>query len=346
MNKTIYKQYDSRWGSLPYPDKCSRLDDSGCGCVSVLHCIIERYKYRNKTPKDIQPYMKQFAISGQGTLWSGITTALGHYGMEKIKTHDTMANLWKELAKGDRVGVIWFRKSGCSATGPDGTCWTSTGHYVAFTDYKVEGKKHYLYIKDSGQRQHSGWYCYETSMKGCVYEVCSCKVPPLTNEEKIKKTTRELSWAKGTKKSKFAYKGGKPTSAFKKAFEKVYPDRSKWGAAPKKGCACDVAVGTIMRFSGVDPKFPRGFNQQFTHNNKNYKAHEKSNAVPYDIIKKLGTSGGYVVEYQKASGSVHTVMYINGVVYEAQLEKTYLHRSSTLKKVKTKYKKVRVLEFL
>lgn len=174
-NYTVYKQYDARWGSLPYPVLPSTLAGCGCGCCAVTHCAIELDRYINYTPKNVQPYMKQFAERGHGTLWKGITEGLKHYGLKNVREIGTMTELWKELEKGDRVGVLLFNKN----TAPDGTLWTTGGHYVAFVGYKKsnDGKKHYLYTKDSGGRMHDGWYCYETSMKGCVRAIWTAEVP-------------------------------------------------------------------------------------------------------------------------------------------------------------------------
>ena len=44
-------------------------------------------------------------------------------------------------------------------------------------DYKVSGNKHYFYTKDSGGRKHSGWYCYETQMKGLIPQIWSALKP-------------------------------------------------------------------------------------------------------------------------------------------------------------------------
>lgn len=85
----------------------------------------------------------------------------------------------------------------------------------------------------------------------------------------IKKSKRELIANKAdelaykdTASSKAKYPSGKPTEAFKKALDKVYPDRKKWGKAPRLGASCDVFVGTVVRSSGVDSKFPRGLGDQ------------------------------------------------------------------------------------
>lgn len=172
MNKTIYKQYDSRWGSKPYPTKSSSFAGNGCGCVACTHLIIEQEKYKNYTPEPIRKWMvaQGYAVVNQGTRWSGIPATLKHYGYSKvvhIGASDPMSKAWTELNKGNRIGVILFTNT----KGPNGTLWTASGHYVAFTNYKVKDGKHYLYTKDSGGRDHDGWYTYENSMKGAVYQM-------------------------------------------------------------------------------------------------------------------------------------------------------------------------------
>ena len=172
MNKTIYKQYDSRWGSKPYPVKSSSFSGNGCGCVACTHLIIEQDKYKSYTPENIRPWMisQGFAVTGQGTKWNGIPKTLQHYGYSTvvhIGVSDPISKAWTELNKGNRIGVILFR----SGKGPNGTIWTAGGHYIAFTDYYVNNGKHYFYMKDSGGRDHDGWYTYENSMKGTVYQM-------------------------------------------------------------------------------------------------------------------------------------------------------------------------------
>lgn len=173
MNIHIYRQADSRWASLPYPGKGYNFGPNACGACAVLHCIIEMDKYKNWTPKDIQPYMKQFATYGSGTTWAGIQKALIHYGLKDVANIPTMPQLWRELEKGNRVGVLLFG----STHGPDGTVWTTGGHYIAFTGYRVKNGQHQLYLKDSGGRKHDGWYSYEKSMKGDVRQVWIGRLP-------------------------------------------------------------------------------------------------------------------------------------------------------------------------
>ena len=173
MNIHIYRQADKRWSSLAYPTKASSFGGNGCGACSILHCIIEMAKYKNWTPANVQPYMKQFAVKYQGTLWSGIPAAMKHYGLKDVKNVGSMSALWKECAKGNRVGVLLFG----SSRGPDGTVWTTGGHYIAFIDYKYKNGQHWLYLKDSGGRRHDKWWSYEKSMRGDVRQVWVGRLP-------------------------------------------------------------------------------------------------------------------------------------------------------------------------
>jgi len=172
MNPIIYKQYDSRWGGLSYPGSGSCLSDSGCGCLSVFHCAIELDKNKSLTVPDCRKYMVQFATVRNGTLWAGITKGLEHYGYQvHWRESDSMAQIFSQLQSSCKSGVILF----VDGRGPDGTLFTTDGHYIAFVDYKVEGGKHWFFLKDSGPRNRSGWICYEKSMKSCIRNVWICK---------------------------------------------------------------------------------------------------------------------------------------------------------------------------
>ena len=169
MNNTIYRQYDSRWGGKAYPSG-STMSGCGCGCVSCTHIAIEQSSKAKWTPENLRPWMvsQGFAIRGQGTTYSGMTKTLQHIGHSKVTVigvSDPMSKAFAELDKGNRIGILLFR----SGSGPDGTVWTSSGHYVAFTDYRIKNKRHEFYCKDSGGRGHNGWYSYERSMKGRIY---------------------------------------------------------------------------------------------------------------------------------------------------------------------------------
>lgn len=165
----IYKQLNSKWASLPYPTRNSSFGGNGCGCCACTHVALEQPWKADYTPNTLRPWMiKQgFAISGQGTTWSGINETLKHLGHKSvvwIGRNDPMSKAWAELNKGDRIGVMLVDNSKT----PDGTYWTASGHYVMFYKYAVENGKHYFWIKDSGGRNHDGKFCYEKSLKGAI----------------------------------------------------------------------------------------------------------------------------------------------------------------------------------
>lgn len=342
MNKKIYRQYDSRWGNLPYPSKPYTLSRSGCGCVAVTHCAIERDKYKNLTPKDVRKFMVKYATKGQGTLWNGITKGLEHYGYNvHWRQADTMKDIYKVLSKSLKRGVILFG----STKGPDGTVWTKDGHFIAFTAYKIEKGKHWFYLKDSGGRKHDGWYCYEKSMKGDVRQVFICtsvksapkqpttakKTTTATKTSTAKKTTstaakkapvkqtsqqkliakmKELAWAYGTAKKKYAYKTGAPKAVCKKAMKKY-----GWADNKAEMSDCGNFVSTVVRESGVDKSFKalHGTKTPFPKTEKKFKIVLKGKKVPKDFLK-----AGDIIRYKKKNGNQHTQFYFgNGKVCEA-----------------------------
>ena len=83
--------------------------------------------------------------------------------------------------------------------------------------------------------------------------------------QRIAYTARDLAYAKGTKKATYTYPKGKAKQAFTNAINKVYPKRSSWSKQCQKGASCDVGAGTIIRYSGVDSKVPRGLSEQLDH---------------------------------------------------------------------------------
>ena len=165
MNKTIWKQLDSRWSDKPYPTKSSSFGGNGCGCCACVHVAMEQDSKKNWTPESLRPWMIEqgFAISGQGTTWSGITETLKHIGHKTVVRvwDDPMSAAWKELNKGSRIGILLFN----SNIAPNGTKWTASGHYVAFTDYRLKDGLHQFYCKDSGGRDHDG--CCGRTNNGC-----------------------------------------------------------------------------------------------------------------------------------------------------------------------------------
>ena len=152
-------QGDPQWASLPYRDLPYTVVKEGCGLCAVSMCA-------DLTPLDTIDYMRQFATNGNGTTWEGIDKGLDKFvgNHKRNYVSESMAPLWDELAKGKRVGIILFGKG----DSPDGTVWTTTGHYVQFDDYVYEDGLHWFHTQDSGWRNHTGWFAYERSMKGCI----------------------------------------------------------------------------------------------------------------------------------------------------------------------------------
>lgn len=224
MQKTIFRQYDSRWGSLGYPTKDSSFEDNGCGCCACTHIVIEKEKYKDYTPKNLRTYMVEqgFAIRGQGTLWAGITKTLEHYGFKVVKPNIAydMDAAWKELNKGNRAGVLLF---GSGTRG--GVMWTSSGHYVAFLDYKVQNGKHYFYTKDSGGRKNDGWHCYEDTMRGLLPQMWIVELP--------KETTKKVTTTKYVTLASMNF-------------------RTKATTAKESKVICSIPKGTAVNIQSVD----------------------------------------------------------------------------------------------
>lgn len=83
--------------------------------------------------------------------------------------------------------------------------------------------------------------------------------------QKIAYTARDLAYAKGTSKAKYTYPKGKAKASFTKAINKVFPKRSSWSKQCQAGASCDVGAATIIRYSGMDSKVPRGLSEQLDH---------------------------------------------------------------------------------
>lgn len=167
---TIFKQYDSRWGKKNY-NGSSTISAAACGPFSVANVVVE-YK-PDLNPMDVVKYMQShgYAIRNNGTAWAGIPAAMKAFGMEDVKNVSNMSDVWNYLSKG--YMAVFLFKGGSRG----GICWTTAGHYVAVTGYKTENGRHKCYTKDSGGRNHDGWYCYETQMKGLISQVWVGKAP-------------------------------------------------------------------------------------------------------------------------------------------------------------------------
>ena len=173
MTKT-FRQADSRWGSHPYPGRGYTLANSGCGPTSIANLVVNNPNYKKYTPEDLRKYMvsQGFATYGKGTLWAGIKRTLDHYGFQ-TRWPNTMGDLFKALNKGPYHEGILLLTDGKRG----GVEWTTSGHFLTYSKYKYENKKHYFYMHDPGPRHNDGWFCYEDHMKGLISN-CWCAYLP------------------------------------------------------------------------------------------------------------------------------------------------------------------------
>ena len=162
MYKT-FSQSDSRWGKKNYDG--DTMSVSGCGPTAVAMLA---YAVNPKiNPWTVAKWMKKkgYAIKGWGTDWNGIPAAMKHFGLTKVKNVGPMSDVFDYISKG-YCAVFLMRK------GSRGGCvWTTSGHFIAVTGYKHKNGKHYFYTRDSGWRDHTGWFCYEDKMKNLIREV-------------------------------------------------------------------------------------------------------------------------------------------------------------------------------
>lgn len=326
MNKTNYKQYDTRWAKLGYPKSPYFIRDCGCGEVAVCNCIIEMQKYAKETPKTIQPYCKQYAEPhGNGTYFSGIPKMMEHYGLTEVKEHQTMDSLWKELKKGDRVAIYLM---GSRKGGSKGVHWTSSAHFVCSTGYKVKDGEHYVYVKDSysTSEQRNGWISYEGNMRGDVSRVWSGKLngtlytKPKSNRQKIADCGWKFAYHSNTSKAK--YPSGEPKPAYKEALDKYFGKTRKWHKSAKVGASCDVFVATCIRAAGVDKNAPRGLGRSYFDKSDKFKRVN----VTYKTIKD-----GDIISINWKNGNPHWAMAYDGKVLEASLNGWFPKVTNTLK---------------
>lgn len=207
MSKT-FRQFDSRWGKKKYPTGASStMSGSGCGPTACADIIVNNPQYTNITPVDTADFMIKhgYAIPNKGTAWGvgqdGIYACLKAFGLIPTR-HDKMDTFFSEMSKTTRWGIILFDKGSRG-----GVTWTGSGHYLSVTGYKVKNGKHWLYMRDPGERKHDGWYCYEDHMKGLIK---CCWTAYLSEDAKNNATTTSKTSATKANNAKIpAYKKGK-----------------------------------------------------------------------------------------------------------------------------------------
>lgn len=176
MGYITYKQADSRWGELNY-NGSSTMATAGCGPTAVA--MLGYAVAGRSNPKSCMKYMQKhgYAIRNQGTAWDGIPACMRACGLKDVKNVAKMSDVFAYLAKGYCAVFLtsykYAKKNGASMD----VVWTTDGHFISITDYKKKGGKDYVYVRDPGGRNNTGWFCYQTQLRGWLPQVWVGKVP-------------------------------------------------------------------------------------------------------------------------------------------------------------------------
>lgn len=207
----------------------------------------------------------------------------------------------------------------------DASSGYSTANQIAIRDYKSYSAKviirytawETLTRKEPDKKSYPGNY------------------PNINRAKMLVDEASRLAWPSGTPRSKYAWRGGSATPAFTKALDKVYPEHNSWGAAPSKGCSCDVFVGTVVRSSGIDPKFPRGLDEQESYTPQRMFKYVMSYV---DMYKK--SIYGDVIWYDYPGPGGHVLIRGKDCIYQAGYQTTYGHTTDGLDEIKDTEPKV------
>lgn len=131
-----------------------------------------------------------------------------------------------------------------------------------------------------------------------------------TSADKLLAKMKELAWAYGTKKSKYAYKTGAPKAVCKKAMKKY-----GWADNKAEMSDCGNFVSTVVRESGVSKTFKalHGTKTPFPTSEKGFTIVLKGKKIPSGFLKP-----GDIIRYKKKNGNQHVLFYVsNGRICEA-----------------------------
>lgn len=179
-----------------------------------------------------------------------------------------------------------------------------------------------------GEDSMKAWQKYLNTHDKATYPTVT---KPVTTPSTTSNATKIINKAKA-----LAGKSSSPTTAYKNALNKAYPNRKSWGEGARLGRACDVFVGTVVRSLGFDKDCPRGLREQLTYkpNEKYFTRHVYNNVEPYDVSKT-----GDIIFYDKPNG--HTCIRTKTGIYEANhSSKKYPHFTKGFSRLKKKRNKV------
>ena len=127
-------------------------------------------------------------------------------------------------------------------------------------------------------------------------------VVKVTSAQKILAKAKELAWAYGTAKSKYAYKTGAPKAVCTKAMKKY-----GWADNKAELSDCGNFASTVVRESGVSKTFKalHGTKTPFPKSEKGFIIVLKGKKIPSGFLK-----AGDIIRYKKQNGHQHVLMYL------------------------------------
>lgn len=172
----------------------------------------------------------------------------------------------------------------------------------------------------------------KTSTTNTKTTTSTTKKSTVTNAEKLAKTAESLCWAYGTKKSKWTYKTGNPTSACKKAMN-TYGYKSR-----VKMSDCGNFMNTVVRKAlGKKINVFKKSGSKFA-SVENFKVVQKGTSIDKSKLKR-----GDIVRYRRTSTKQHIMLYLgNGKWAEAGRET----RFGVIRKTSKAYGKKYYIEVL
>lgn len=215
MSYKNFKQTDSKWKGNYYSG--GTISAQGCGPTSIADAV---YDLNPKiTPEDTAKWMEEHGCSchGSGTYYSGMITALKHFGYADAKqlnytslygkkNNSVVTDFLKKIKSGKYIGIACMGKS----------VWTTSGHYV----FIREVTKNNIYIYD-----------------------------PYNDSKECEKTTR----AKWEQYAKYLFLIKKP-SKYVKTCKKVYKRKSPAALSKTKSLG-KFAKGTRLAIDKVTGKY-------------------------------------------------------------------------------------------
>ena len=137
-----------------------------------------------------------------------------------------------------------------------------------------------------------------------------------TNQQKLLAKMKELAWAYGTAKKKYAYKTGAPKAVCKKALKKY-----GWADSKAEMSDCGNNVTATVREAGVSKSFKalHGTKTPFPKSEKDFNIVIKGRKVKKGELKPAD-----IVRYKKQNGNQHALFYFgDGKVCEASHHNRY-----------------------